>query len=86
MLAQHCEENRGYACFASIAKHWRRNFTLNRIGEAVSIRQLETTLLGLKQVAEVLGFNLPSVRASNEILDQMNQARLPATIHWRGTH
>ncbi|RCJ34339.1 ABC transporter ATP-binding protein [Nostoc punctiforme NIES-2108] len=86
VVTQHSEEDCGAACLASIAKHYQRNFTLNHIREAVGTGQLGTTLLGLRRGAEALGFNARSVRASNEILDRMNQAPLPAIIHWRGTH
>ncbi|MEH2068204.1 MAG: peptidase domain-containing ABC transporter [Nostoc sp.] len=86
VVAQHSEEDCGAACLASVAKHYRRNFTLNRIREAVGTGQLGTTLLGLRRGAEALGFNARSVRASNEILDKMSQAPLPAIIHWKGYH
>ncbi|MEH2040485.1 peptidase domain-containing ABC transporter [Nostoc sp.] len=86
VVAQHSEEDCGAACLASVAKHYQRNFTLNHIREAVGTGQLGTTLLGLRRGAEALGFNARSVRASNEILDRMNQAPLPAIIHWQGTH
>ena len=86
VVTQHSEEDCGAACLASIAKHYRRNFTLNRIREAVGTGQLGTTLLGLRRGAEALGFNARSVRASKEILDRMNQAPLPAIIHWKGYH
>lgn len=86
VVAQHSEEDCGAACLASVAKHYRRNFTLNRIREAVGTGQLGTTLLGLRRGAEALGFNARSVRASKEILDRMNQAPLPAIIHWKGYH
>ena len=86
VVTQHSEEDCGAACLASIAKHYRRNFTLNRIREAVGTGQLGTTLLGLRRGAEALGFNARSVRASDEILDRMNQAPLPAIIHWKGYH
>ena len=86
VVTQHSEEDCGAACLASIAKHYRRNFTLNHIREAVGTGQLGTTLLGLRRGAEALGFNARSVRASKEILDRMNQAPLPAIIHWKGYH
>ncbi|HYX17472.1 MAG TPA: cysteine peptidase family C39 domain-containing protein, partial [Nostoc sp.] len=57
VVAQHSEEDCGAACLASVAKHYRRNFTLNRIREAVGTGQLGTTLLGLRRGAEALGFN-----------------------------
>jgi ATP-binding cassette subfamily C protein len=86
VVTQHSEEDCGAACLASVAKHYRRNFTLNRIREAVGTGQLGTTLLGLRRGAEALGFNARSVRASSEILDKINQAPLPAIIHWKGCH
>ena len=86
VVRQHSEEDCGAACIATIAKHYQRAFTLNRIREAVGTGQLGTTLLGLRQGAEALGFNTRAVRAPAEILDQMQQAPLPAIIHWKGRH
>ena len=86
VVQQHSEEDCGAACLAAVAKHYERNFTLNRIREAVGTGQLGTTLLGLRQGAETLGFNARSVRASTEILDQIKEAPLPAIIHWKGNH
>ncbi len=70
VVRQHSEEDCGAACLATIAKHYQRAFTLNRIREAVGTGQLGTTLLGLRQGAEALGFNTRAVRAPAEILDQ----------------
>lgn len=86
VVRQHSEEDCGAACLATIAKHYQQTFTLNRIREAVGTGQLGTTLLGLRQGAEALGFNTRAVRAPAEILDQMQQAPLPAIIHWKGHH
>ncbi|MCL1471057.1 peptidase domain-containing ABC transporter [Argonema antarcticum] len=85
-VLQHNEEDCGAACIASIAKKYGRSFAINRIREAVGTGQLGTTLLGLKQGAEALGFNARPVRASPEILDRINEAPLPAVIHWKGYH
>jgi ATP-binding cassette subfamily C protein len=86
VVRQHSEEDCGAACLAAIAKHYERTFTINRIREAVGTGQLGTTLLGLKQGAEALGFNARIVRASTEIVDRMKEAPLPAIIHWKGNH
>lgn len=86
VVRQHSEEDCGAACLAAIAKYYQRTFTLNRIREAVGTGQLGTTLLGLRQGAEALGFNARSVRASTEILDRIKEAPLPAIIHWKGNH
>lgn len=86
VIRQHSEEDCGPACLAAIAKYYGPTFTLNRIREAVGTGQQGTSLLGLNRGAEVLGFNARSVRASPEILDQINEVPLPGIIHWRGYH
>jgi ATP-binding cassette, subfamily C, bacterial len=85
-VLQHSEEDCGAACLATISKHYGRTFTLNHIREAVGTGQLGTTLLGLKRGAETLGFNARPVRTSSEILSRINEAPLPAVIHWQGNH
>jgi ABC-type bacteriocin/lantibiotic exporter with double-glycine peptidase domain len=47
---------------------------------------LGTTLLGLRRGAEALGFNARSVKATPELIDRLNEAPLPAIIHWKGVH
>jgi len=85
-VLQHSEEDCGAACLATITKHHGRTFTISRIREAVGTGQQGTTLLGLKRGAEALGFNARSVKATPEILDKLDQAPLPAVIHWKGYH
>ncbi|BAZ21391.1 ABC transporter ATP-binding protein [Kalymmatonema gypsitolerans NIES-4073] len=85
-VLQHSEEDCGAACLASIAKHYGRTFTLNRIREAVGTGQSGTTLLGLKRGAETLGFNARPVKTSPELLNKIKEAPLPAIIHWGGNH
>lgn len=85
-VLQHSEEDCGAACLATIAKHYGRTFSFSRIREAVGTGQLGTTLLGLKRGAEPLGFNARGVKASPEILERMQEAPLPAIIHWKGYH
>ena len=86
LVKQYSEEDCGAACLASIAKYYNRIFTLNRIREAVGTGQLGTTLLGLRQGADILGFNARSVKASPQICDRIEEAPLPAIIHWKGAH
>lgn len=85
-VLQHSQEDCGAACLAAIAKHYGRNFTLSRIREAVGTGQCGTTLLGLKRGAETLGFNARPVKTSPELLQSINDAPLPAIIHWKGNH
>ncbi|MBW4642954.1 MAG: peptidase domain-containing ABC transporter [Goleter apudmare HA4340-LM2] len=85
-VAQHSEEDCGAACLASVAKYHGRNFTISHIREAVGTGQFGTTLLGLKRGAETLGFNARTVKTSPEVLNRINEAPLPAIIHWKGHH
>jgi ATP-binding cassette, subfamily C, bacterial len=85
-VQQHSEEDCGAACLAAIAKYYGQKFTLNRVREAVGTGQFGTTLLGLKRGAEILGFKANPVKTSPEILDKINEAPLPAIIHWKGNH
>ncbi|MEH2084426.1 MAG: peptidase domain-containing ABC transporter [Nostoc sp.] len=86
IVLQHSEEDCGAASLATIAKHHGRTFTLNRVREAVGTGSRGTSLLGLKRGAEVLGFNARQVKASPQLIDQLDQAPLPAIIHWKGYH
>lgn len=85
-VLQHSEEDCGAACLATIAKHYKRTFNLNRIREAVGTGQLGTTLLGIKQGSIALGFNAKGAKVSPAILDSLDKIPLPAIIHWKGYH
>lgn len=86
VIMQQNEEDCGPACLASIAKFYGRIFTINRLRDAVGTGQTGTTLLGLKQGAESVGFNVRTVRASPDILKDLDTIPLPAIIHWQGYH
>jgi ATP-binding cassette, subfamily C, bacterial len=85
-VRQYSEEDCGAACLTAISKYYGRKYTLNKMREVVGTGQLGTTLLGLRRGAEKLGFNARAVKASTEILGQINKLPLPAIIHWRGYH
>ncbi|MEG3845781.1 peptidase domain-containing ABC transporter [Microcoleus sp. herbarium19] len=86
VVLQHSEEDCGAACLATVAKSCGRTLAINRVREAVGTGQLGTTLLGLRRGAEALGFNARSVKATPELIDRLNEAPLPAIVHWKGVH
>jgi len=86
IILQNNEEDCGAACLATIAKYYQKNFSINRVREAVGTGQLGTTLTGLRRGAENLGFDARSTRAQPQILAQMQDAPLPAIIYWKGYH
>ncbi|MBE9166112.1 peptidase domain-containing ABC transporter [Pleurocapsales cyanobacterium LEGE 06147] len=85
LVRQHSEEDCGAACLASITKYYGKIFTINRIRETVGTGQQGTTLLGLKQGANRLGFNARGVKVSIEVINKQ-AIPLPAIIHWKGYH
>ena len=85
-VLQHSEEDCGAACLATVAKHYGRTFTISRVREAVGTGSRGTSLLGLRRGAEALGFNARQVRATPQLIDKLNEAPLPAVIHWKGYH
>jgi len=86
LVKQHTQEDCGAACLASISKYYGHIFTISYIREAVGTGQFGTTLLGLKRGAETLGFNARPVQTTPEVLKKINEAPLPAIIHWNGNH
>ncbi|MBW4646959.1 MAG: peptidase domain-containing ABC transporter [Goleter apudmare HA4340-LM2] len=86
IVLQHSEEDCGAACLATVAKSYGRTLAIPRVREAVGTGQLGTTLLGLRRGAENLGFNARSVKATPELIDHLQEAPLPAIIHWKGYH
>jgi ABC-type bacteriocin/lantibiotic exporter with double-glycine peptidase domain len=85
-VLQHSEEDCGAACLATVAKHYGRTFAISRAREAVGTGARGTSLLGLSRGAETLGFNARQVKASPQLIDQLDRAPLPAIIHWKGYH
>ena len=85
LIKQHSEEDCGAACIVSIARYYQRIFTISRVREAVGTRREGTTLLGLSQGAEKLGFNTRAIKTSLEVIDKYI-VPLPAIIHWKGYH
>ena len=85
-ILQHSEEDCGAACLATVAKHYKRTFTLTRIREAVGTGSRGTTLLGLRRGAEALGFQARQCQAPPQLIEQLQAAPLPLIVHWKGNH
>jgi len=85
-VLQHSEEDCGAAAIATVAKHYGRIFSVSRTRKAVGTGSRGTTLLGLRRGAETLGFNARQVKATKELLDNLEALPLPAIIHWKGYH
>jgi len=86
IVLQHSEEDCGAACIATIAKYYKRDFAIARVREAVGTGAQGTTLVGLRRGAESLGFHARQVKATPQLINQLQEAPLPAIIHWKGYH
>jgi ATP-binding cassette subfamily C protein len=86
IVLQHSESDCGAACIATILKYYSRIVSLNRIREIVGTGQQGTTLLGLRRGAEAFGFNARQVKVTAELIERIDEAPLPAIIHWKGYH
>jgi ABC-type bacteriocin/lantibiotic exporter with double-glycine peptidase domain len=85
-VLQHDEEDCGAASLATVSQFYGRTFSINRIRETVGTGQAGTSLLGLKRGAEAIGFHTRGIKVSDDFLEKINEAPLPAIIHWKGYH
>ncbi|MEO0869935.1 MAG: cysteine peptidase family C39 domain-containing protein, partial [Cyanobacteria bacterium J06642_11] len=81
-IKQPREADCGIACIAMVAKHYGQNFSLSRVRELVGTGQLGTSLLGLQQGAQELGFQARSGQATEDIFSRIHRLPLPAILHW----
>lgn len=81
LVLQQNEEDCGAACIASIVKYYGHTAN-NRVWEVVGSGMKKSTLLGLRQAAEALGFNAKAFTASPEQLFGLREVPLPAIIRW----
>ncbi|MEM9806735.1 MAG: peptidase domain-containing ABC transporter [Cyanobacteria bacterium P01_D01_bin.56] len=85
-IKQPREEDCGIACIAMVAKHYGQQFPLARVRELVGTGQLGTSLLGLQQGAQKLGFQARSGQATDDIFNRIHRLPLPAILHWGNEH
>ena len=86
LVNQHSEEDCGAACLATINKFYHRTIQIRQIREIVGTGKQGTTLLGLRRGAEALGYNARQVKVTPQLVDRLDEAPLPAIIHWQGYH
>ena len=85
-VQQHAEEDCGAACVATVALHHGKRIALPRLRGLVGTGSGGTTLLGLRRGAEAVGFHARAVRATPQLLQQLEAIPVPAIAHWQGNH
>jgi len=73
----------GPTCLRMIAKHYGKNFSLQRLREISGINREGVSLLGISEAAEKIGFRTMGSRLT---IDQLAELDLPAILHWNQNH
>lgn len=73
----------GPTCLRMIAKHYGRNYSLQRLREISGINREGVSLLGISEAAEKIGFRTTGIRIT---LDKLLEIELPCVLHWNQKH
>jgi ATP-binding cassette subfamily B protein len=73
----------GPTCLRIIAKHYGRNYSLQRLREISGINREGVSLLGISEAAEKIGFRTTGARLS---LEKLLEIDLPCILHWQQKH
>lgn len=73
----------GPTCIRIIAKHYGRNYSLQRLREISGINRQGVSLLGISEAAEKIGFRTTGIRVN---VDKLLEIELPCIIHWQQKH
>jgi len=74
----------GATCLAMVAKHYGKNYTIQKLREMCSATRAGVSMLGISDAAEKLGFKTIAVRLSFEKLAE--DMPLPCIVHWKQEH
>ena len=73
----------GPTCLRMIAKHYGKNFSLQRLRDIAGINKEGVSLLGISEAAEKIGFRTMGSRLT---LHQLRETELPLILHWNQNH
>ncbi|QPH41237.1 peptidase domain-containing ABC transporter [Pedobacter endophyticus] len=73
----------GPTCLRMVAKHYGKNFTLQRLREISGINREGVSLLGISEAAEKIGFR---TIGSKVTLRELSEMELPMILHWNQNH
>lgn len=74
----------GPACLRMIAKYYGKSYSAKFLRDHVSISKVGTSMLGLSDAAENIGFKTLGIRLELERF--YNEAPLPCIVHWGQKH
>lgn len=73
----------GPTCLRMIARHYGKNFSLQRLRDICGINREGVSLLGISEAAEKIGFRTTGARISPRELKDLS---LPVILHWNQNH
>ena len=74
----------GPTCLRMITEYYGRHYTIDEFREKAGYSRDGTSLLGLSEAAEKIGFRTWAVRLTSDQL--INEAQLPCILHWNQKH
>lgn len=74
----------GPTCLRMVAKHYKKNISLQYLRDKTQIGKEGVNLLGISEAAEAIGFRTQAVKISFPLLEK--EARLPAILYWTQNH
>ena len=74
----------GPTCLRMVAKHYKKNISLQYLRDKTQIGKEGVNLLGVSEAAEVIGFRTQSLKIDFKTL--MKDAKFPAILHWNQNH
>jgi len=73
----------GPTCLKIIAKHYKKTFSIQQLRQLSETTRSGSSLLGISEAAEKIGFRSLGVKIS---LNQLLEAPLPCVLHWNKNH
>jgi ATP-binding cassette subfamily B protein len=80
---QHSSNDCGIACLVMLGSYWGKRFSINQLRSLANVNRDGSTLQGLINAAESVGFSTRPVQAT---LDGLAKHKAPAIVHWEGKH
>ncbi len=74
----------GPTCIRMIARHYGKHYSISGLRKKAFINQQGTSMLGLSEAAEAIGFHTLAIKATFTAL--CNDVVLPCIVHWGQNH
>jgi len=74
----------GPTCLRMVAKHYKKDISLQTLRDRTQIGKEGVNLLGIGEAAETIGFRTQALKLTYKTL--VEDAKLPAILHWKQNH